>query len=328
MSEGWIKLHRGLIDHDIWTQESFTRGQAWVDLLLLANHTQNQFRVRGNLVIVSRGEVARSEESLALRWKWSRNKVRRFIEELSSKTIQQIEQQKSPILNKIRIINYDLYQAIDQSETTDGTTERQQTEQQKDTNKNDKKEKNDKNEKKRISVAFAPPSIEEIKTYFISKNSNEIEALKFHSFYESKGWKVGKSPMKKWESAASGWILRNKTEVKANGNDLDLSKYSEEIRLRIQNAPNVLRYCAEKVHTCIYLKFRDPHMGELCREYRISNQINPINPFELKNDRKIMERYIAIMEAQIYCDQIDGISKVHGSGFYVPYGENYGRKNT
>ena len=86
MSDGWIKLHRSLIDHDIWTQEPFTRGQAWVDLLLLANHTQNQFRVRGNLVIVSRGEVARSEESLALRWKWSRNKVRRFIEELSSKT--------------------------------------------------------------------------------------------------------------------------------------------------------------------------------------------------------------------------------------------------
>ena len=147
MSDGWIKLHRSLIDHDIWTQEPFTRGQAWVDLLLLANHTQNQFRVRGNLVIVSRGEVARSEESLALRWKWSRNKVRRFIEELSSKTIQQIEQQKSPILNKIRIINYDLYQSNDPSETTDGTTERQQTEQQKDTNKNDKKEKNDKNEK-------------------------------------------------------------------------------------------------------------------------------------------------------------------------------------
>jgi DNA replication protein DnaD len=115
-----------------------------VDLLLLANHSENSFRVRGNLVFVSRGEVARSEDSLAQRWKWSRNKVRRFIAELSEKTAQQIEQQKSPILSKIRIINYNLYQSNDKDDTTDDTTERQQ----KDTNKNDKNDKNDKEVKK------------------------------------------------------------------------------------------------------------------------------------------------------------------------------------
>lgn len=151
MSDGWIKLHRQLMDHDLWTQEPFTRGQAWVDLLMLANHASAQFRVRGNLVLVSRGEVARSEDSLAQRWHWSRNKVRRFIAELSEKTIQQIEQQKSPILSKIRIINYDLYQSNEPSGTTDDTTERQQ----KDTNKNDNKKKNDKNEENNtLSVEF------------------------------------------------------------------------------------------------------------------------------------------------------------------------------
>lgn len=208
--DGWIKVHRAITDHDIWTQEPFTRGQAWVDLLLLANHSQNQFRVRGNLVIVNRGEVARSEESLAMRWKWSRNKVRRFIEELSSKTIQQIEQQKSPIINKIRIINYDLYQSNEDNETTDGTTERQQTEQQKDTNKNDK---NVKNEKK----AFTPPEMEEIRQWSRDRYKDDtdealnIRAVKFHSYYSSNGWMVGKNRMKSWQSAYIGWRAREIT---------------------------------------------------------------------------------------------------------------------
>lgn len=36
----------------------------------------------------------------------------------------------------------------------------------------------------------------------------EREAQKFLLFYESKGWKVGKSPMKQWRSALAGWKLR------------------------------------------------------------------------------------------------------------------------
>lgn len=51
--------------------------------------------------------------------------------------IQQIEQQKSPILSIITIVNYEKYQWND---TTDDTTERQQTIQQKNTNKNNKEE--------------------------------------------------------------------------------------------------------------------------------------------------------------------------------------------
>lgn len=34
------------------------------------------------------------------------------------------------------------------------------------------------------------------------------EAMKFFCFYESKGWKVGKSPMKNWRIAMGGWKLR------------------------------------------------------------------------------------------------------------------------
>ena len=83
-SSGWICLHRTLIEHELWNEEKFTRGQAWVDLLLLANHKPGAFRARGVSVKVDRGQVGKSEVSLAERWHWSRTKVRRFLSELET----------------------------------------------------------------------------------------------------------------------------------------------------------------------------------------------------------------------------------------------------
>lgn len=53
------------------------------------------------------------------------------------------------------------------------------------------------------------PTIDEVKNYFKTKEAPAIEAEKFFHYYESKGWLVGSKPMKKWHSAAAGWILRN-----------------------------------------------------------------------------------------------------------------------
>jgi len=137
MQRGYVKLWRRLKDSNLWLGEKFTRGQAWVDLLMLANHKDGGFRLRGIWVDVKRGQVGHSAESLAARWLWSRGRVLRFLSYL--KTVQQIEQQKSNILSIISIVNYDIYQGNSTTDsTTDGTTERQQT----DTNKNDKNEKN------------------------------------------------------------------------------------------------------------------------------------------------------------------------------------------
>ena len=35
--KGYVKIHRELLEHPIWTSEKFTRGQAWADLILKAN---------------------------------------------------------------------------------------------------------------------------------------------------------------------------------------------------------------------------------------------------------------------------------------------------
>ena len=73
----------------------------------------------------------------------------------------------------------------------------------------------DREEKSRVdSGRFSPPLDIDTVSYFESKGSTAKEAEKFWLFYDSKNWMVGKSKMKKWQSAASGWITRNKTDSK------------------------------------------------------------------------------------------------------------------
>ena len=142
---GWIKLHRQLQDNPLWTCESFTRGQAWVDLLLLANHSESFFYKRDIKISVKRGQVGRSEVELADRWKWSRSKVRKFLKDLEKE--QQIIQSKTNVTQLLTIKNYDEYQKKEQQDVQQKNTSRTPVEHQKNIYKNDKKENNDKNEK-------------------------------------------------------------------------------------------------------------------------------------------------------------------------------------
>jgi hypothetical protein len=61
-------------------------------------------------------------------------------------------------------------------------------------------------------VEAKPKSLEVVTEYFLFKKSDKKEAEKFYNFYGSKGWKVGKSPMKNWKMAANNWIARNRQD--------------------------------------------------------------------------------------------------------------------
>ena len=62
---------------------------------------------------------------------------------------------------------------------------------------------------KKGSSRFQKPTIEEIRQYCLEKGYN-VDTEQFFNFYESKGWVVGKSPMKNWRAAVSTWNKREK----------------------------------------------------------------------------------------------------------------------
>ena len=51
---------------------------------------------------------------------------------------------------------------------------------------------------------FVKPKLEELREFCEEKNLN-IDVDRFFNYYESKGWKVGMTPMKDWKAAARNW---------------------------------------------------------------------------------------------------------------------------
>ncbi len=147
--QGWIKIWRQIWNNPLWFAEPFTKAQAWIDMLLGANHARDSFEVRGVEIWIERGQIGWSEITMASRWKWSRDKVRRFLVRLESRD--QIRQQKSNLTSIITICNYELYQHIENTndtpnDTPNNTAEKQQKNSKQYTNKNDKNGKNANNE--------------------------------------------------------------------------------------------------------------------------------------------------------------------------------------
>ena len=54
---------------------------------------------------------------------------------------------------------------------------------------------------------FVPPSVDEVRAYCAEKGYT-FDPEAFVAFYESKGWKVGRNPMRSWQAACTTWQKR------------------------------------------------------------------------------------------------------------------------
>jgi hypothetical protein len=54
---------------------------------------------------------------------------------------------------------------------------------------------------------FIIPTVEELQNEFPN-----LDSQRFHDFYSSKGWMVGKNKMKDWKAAARNWLSNNKKD--------------------------------------------------------------------------------------------------------------------
>ena len=122
MSSGWIKLYRQLQDCWIWLdKEPFDKRSAWVDLLLTANHSDKKILFNGELITVKRGQILTSVRKLSAKWKWSVNKVYRFLKLLEDDEMLQKESDKDRTL--LTIENYSIFQCCEYTnENSNGNT--------------------------------------------------------------------------------------------------------------------------------------------------------------------------------------------------------------
>lgn len=67
-------------------------------------------------------------------------------------------------------------------------------------------------ESKTRGTRFAPPTLDEVQAY-IAERGSSVDAQRFIDFYASKGWMVGKNPMKDWKAAVRTWDKRDNYET-------------------------------------------------------------------------------------------------------------------
>ena len=85
----------------------------------------------------------------------------------------------------------------------------------------------DKNSKEESKRRFTPPSREEVQAYIVEKGYN-VDAEAFIDFYTSKGWLVGKTPMKDWRAAVRTWAKRDnrpRAQVNNKFNEYEQNNY-------------------------------------------------------------------------------------------------------
>lgn len=226
----FIIVPRSIFSPDAFGREPYSKREAFLDLVQMAAYESGKMFMAGHTYPIERGQLVVSKSYLVKRWRWNVDKVRRFLQYLERNGMchcmcyQECYQEHDQMHNQeryypitlISIVSYDSYQGTTTSDATTSTTTYATTPattcatQEKEIINNNVEEKKTSNDVKESS-RFVKPTIEEVAAYCASRN-NGIDPEAFVAFYESKGWKIGSSPMKSWKAAMTTWEKRRRDD--------------------------------------------------------------------------------------------------------------------
>ena len=191
---GFVKLHRELLNWE-WYSDLPVR-VLFLHCLLKANFKNTKWKGQ----TIKSGEFITSIASLSKETALSQQQTRTALFKL--KSTHEITIKTTSRYSIITVNNWNKWQSgqhtIQQSSNKQSTT--------------DEECKEYNNKIYRGIKKFQKPTIEEIKSYCLERN-NSINPTQFFDYYESKGWLIGKTPMKNWQAAIRTWE-QNQTKNK------------------------------------------------------------------------------------------------------------------
>ena len=228
MSKGYIKLFRQIQDCWIWETGKFDKRSAWIDLLMLANHSEKKIVFNGEYISIGKGQYLTSIRKLADRWGWSTSTVSEFLSLLEQDLM--IKKESDPFRTLLTIVNYEVYQDSPNTKRTDSdtptntpTTTPAETNNTLNTLNNKRKDVSKDTSKRK----FVPPTVDEVVAY-CQERENYVDPETFINFYESKGWMVGSNKMKDWKACVRTWENKDKQRGKVPKQpNMDKSKAKE-----------------------------------------------------------------------------------------------------
>ena len=120
MAKGWVVIYRSIMDNPLWEDKPFSRGQAWIDMILLASHKDTEFYFDGDMLPVEKGQIITSKRKLGDRWGWSNTKVNKFLNELEK--VGMLTLKSDTKKTTIKIVKYEQYQGFGSVEAVEKTS--------------------------------------------------------------------------------------------------------------------------------------------------------------------------------------------------------------
>lgn len=209
----FIKLDRDLFDSQLWLAEPFTKAQAWVDLIAMANYADKTKYYKGTFQKIKRGQIVTSQRTLADRWKWSKSKVANYIRALEQ--AEMVTTDNTTRWTVLSIVNYAKYQDVK-------TTKRPQTEPREDHDETTQKPRKDLQEeyKERKEPKIYIPSRADISAY-VSEEGLRADPDAIFDYYESVGWEINGKPIKDWRAVCRRWKQYEEPKAELSQEDQD-----------------------------------------------------------------------------------------------------------
>lgn len=212
---GYIKLYRDLKDNPIWQDRPFSKGQAWIDIILRCNHVCNKVTGYGKCEWVLRGQFISSNYKLAEYWGWSESTVRIFIKLLESEKM--IIKKSFSKYTLYEVTNYCVYQSID-TEGLQEITNAQKTHKKR-TRHAQKTPNNNDNNNKELYLKHVYIANDEyqnlIKDYNMQTITDYIQRL--NDYIEQIGVDKANLKYKSHSATIRNWIRRDEDKKKDKG---------------------------------------------------------------------------------------------------------------
>lgn len=215
---GYIKLYRSTYDHHLFRNEPYSKRDAWHYLIAEAAFKPWTKYVREIPVKIGRGQAVISIRDLAKEWRWSKDKVTRFLIRLEDDAM--IRTQKSQLGNQYTIVNYEKYQADkDINKDIDKDIDKDKKEEVKEDVKN-----KDKNKEDVFSVRPEFVSEEDWKALILHRRGHKQKPKETEYAYRILAGKIKKTMelgftstevieqivVRNWQSVEPSWMPENK----------------------------------------------------------------------------------------------------------------------
>jgi hypothetical protein len=156
-NQGWIKLHRKIVENEIWKERRvFSRAECWIDILLEVRHNEQPVNVviKNCIVECQQGQSVRSIEQWAARWGMNKSKARRVLDLF--KRCSMIDLECVKVSTRLTVLKFSEYNDQRHADETQMKHKRNTDETQMNPNKNVKNEKKERMEEDFIS--HCPPN--------------------------------------------------------------------------------------------------------------------------------------------------------------------------